>query len=1377
MKKKYIQRFLIFTLLFTLVLSTIPGMTFATSSSSSEKDAPTLHAEEEAVPLNKEETSAPQAAPLGPSPRSTNLDPNLQGYLSGPVSYSVMRDGIKIELVEGDKIFPGEALTLSLSFKIPNDVTFSAGDTTEIAFSSGLHFDATGEYLPMSGEWAELAEYRVTNPGTITLRFKQSSEGVSNISGSIQLTSKVQAYEAGKDQIKTQLGTLEAKIFRVVEDNSSLCTKANIEKTQTGYDPKTKQVTWLVKIHSTDNQPLDGLRFIDVIGENHSFVSMSHRVGDTGHWTAVTPSPSADGKTLTYTFPSTGEKTAQFTVITKLDDGFIDGITMDKFVTNTGLVHRYNARLETPAWLEIAKSEATNRHTFTLFNNKSYEKVSVTADNRIKISYVLTLNLNHLMMPAGWTVKDELTQGRDFAQKIEGVEIQNMVVKAETTQLTPGTDYTLSYKSVAPNIAPFELTFREATDKRIRVTYDALFTVDELKKIPLEYGKYFIRNILTDQYSKDATINTGINLDDLGLGTMPRVSKNILKVIPGATEADQRIQWESIINLDYKTVTEEATITDGMWSYYAKGKLDSDSIQVYTKKETDADWTPQGKLSQWSGAKDCVFTGNTTFNGNQNTPTPMFSFKVAPETLSNTQIRLVYETPFILIPTANLVTHALENRISLSIGGETIEAKKRASTHLGHTTHIKKNGNYDPLKEEFLWNISLTHKPSNPDGSSISVSYYNPTIKDLALPPGHTLVANSVKVTKDGVPIQVAWEEKDGGLLFKFDRLDPGHRDIVYDVSFATKPLDNSWVQTTATNTARATLVSNTETESKGHQSAIEATATVNVDKTVNLNKKTNYSTGEIVTWEVDITPEENAYISGEIIKLTDKLPPQLTFNAVVELKDMTTGLTAAAPIAEYDGKTNTVTFTLPEGLDRTHTYRLIFETNVVTDQALISNNITLSAAAYSNTTKSNLIYLRKTNSSGTITGDNAGLILLKQNETGQHLNGATFLLTQKELATGDTETREISITQDGHVTLTDLRYGTTDDLTTNSGYEYTLTEKTPPDGYLLSNEKWIIQVGKLNAEHPELTKFWINGKELTTVRAYDGKPYGELTVVNHPAPQAVSLKLDAQKTVNGETPKANEIFTFDLKEVDADGKLIANGQSQTVQNSGSEISFRDIQYNLSDANKTYYYRISEQATLLKGYTIDATAYTVKADISTDADGKLKVTSTVTKNNEPAPLPSGMVFANQYEKPVGNLSLGKTVTGEEGDLAKDFTFTVTFSDNGTYDYTGSKNGRIKSGETITLRHDQRITIVKLPVDTTYTIVEKEANQDGYTTTATNASGKIAEGITANASFVNHKPAKPVGNLSLGKTVTGEEGDLAKDFTFTVTFSDNGTYDY
>ncbi len=58
--------------------------------------------------------------------------------------------------------------------------------------------------------------------------------------------------------------------------------------------------------------------------------------------------------------------------------------------------------------------------------------------------------------------------------------------------------------------------------------------------------------------------------------------------------------------------------------------------------------------------------------------------------------------------------------------------------------------------------------------------------------------------------------------------------------------------------------------------------------------------------------------------------------------------------------------------------------------------------------------------------------------------------------------------------------------------------------------------------------------------------------------------------------------------------------------------------------------------------------------------------------------------------------------------------------------------------TFTLKHNEKKTATGLPAGISYTVTESEANQDGYTTTATGASGSIVKDETAKAEFINTK---------------------------------------
>lgn len=130
-------------------------------------------------------------------------------------------------------------------------------------------------------------------------------------------------------------------------------------------------------------------------------------------------------------------------------------------------------------------------------------------------------------------------------------------------------------------------------------------------------------------------------------------------------------------------------------------------------------------------------------------------------------------------------------------------------------------------------------------------------------------------------------------------------------------------------------------------------------------------------------------------------------------------------------------------------------------------------------------------------------------------------------------------------------------------------------------------------------------------------------------------------------------------------------------------------------------------------------------------------------------------FENVFN--AGSLKVSKQVTGNYGEREKDFHFTVKFSApsgdtvNSTIKYGGDETTEpetIAPGWTgdkeveITLQHNQSIQFDNIPAGVTYTVVEAEANKDGYTTTPTNDSGTIAAKTVTEASFVNYRTTTP-----------------------------------
>lgn len=144
----------------------------------------------------------------------------------------------------------------------------------------------------------------------------------------------------------------------------------------------------------------------------------------------------------------------------------------------------------------------------------------------------------------------------------------------------------------------------------------------------------------------------------------------------------------------------------------------------------------------------------------------------------------------------------------------------------------------------------------------------------------------------------------------------------------------------------------------------------------------------------------------------------------------------------------------------------------------------------------------------------------------------------------------------------------------------------------------------------------------------------------------------------------------------------------------------------------------------------------------------------------------------------GNLSIEKAVTGTQASHTKSFIFQITLTDDTgkalteSFNYTGARSGRIKSGDTIALKHGERILIMGLPAGTQYRITENTT--DGYTSLPSKHTGKIEGNVTAEASFENRSgdvtPEKEHGNLTISKIVTGK-GDKDKLFPFTLRLTD------
>ena len=138
-----------------------------------------------------------------------------------------------------------------------------------------------------------------------------------------------------------------------------------------------------------------------------------------------------------------------------------------------------------------------------------------------------------------------------------------------------------------------------------------------------------------------------------------------------------------------------------------------------------------------------------------------------------------------------------------------------------------------------------------------------------------------------------------------------------------------------------------------------------------------------------------------------------------------------------------------------------------------------------------------------------------------------------------------------------------------------------------------------------------------------------------------------------------------------------------------------------------------------------------------DGPATLNDDGTVTGVNGPGPI----VFIATYTKPVGNLSVSKTVSGSGADHAKAFEFTVTLGDasiSGRYGDITFANGVAA----FTLIGGQTKTAADLPAGTKYTVTEADYSAEGYVTSVSGDTGTVTGGKTSAVQFTNTKSSIP-----------------------------------
>ena len=184
------------------------------------------------------------------------------------------------------------------------------------------------------------------------------------------------------------------------------------------------------------------------------------------------------------------------------------------------------------------------------------------------------------------------------------------------------------------------------------------------------------------------------------------------------------------------------------------------------------------------------------------------------------------------------------------------------------------------------------------------------------------------------------------------------------------------------------------------------------------------------------------------------------------------------------------------------------------------------------------------------------------------------------------------------------------------------------------------------------------------------------------------------------------------------------------------------------DHTGTYTYTVEEVNGLVDGMHYDPTVYTVDITV-TENDAEHRLDAAVTWRDNAYDAEKGLTFTNTYVEPKGSLSIKKTVnivdnSTETPNLDTDTYPIVVTLTNGSSHITGavtctdSRDPNHTSvtfdsdgKATLSLKHNQTITLTGLPVGTTWTVCEGTlTNAERWETTVTSTGGTVTDKVAS-----------------------------------------------
>ncbi|MBU5674538.1 DUF7601 domain-containing protein [Paenibacillus brevis] len=1298
-------------------------------------------------------------APVG---RTATAAGDKTGILTN-LSAVIIQNGKVI--TQADKINGKEPIEVIVSFGVPvagDDPVppeiVEYGDTASILLSQG--FSALPESIPPlkfgSKQLADASLSQAGNTVTADVYFNGDADIFDGIGGyydvSGEFTAKLQYDDSGSagsegDHTVMILG----KTYTVNIPPAEIVY--NIGKSGT-VDLSNRTVEWQVDISATqsgNSLDLKDYIFSDNLAGVGELVAGSFKMGGT----PVTPDP-ITGNVIQYTFSDNSVSPQTVTFQTKIPE--------NKYYANN------NQSIGNTA--ELLKDNVTVKEgstTVTFTPPKSIEKSGDKSDETPGGIYdpsnrtiTWTITANRAMADLeNLTIKDQLPNGLDF-------------VSAKWETSTDGSTWT-HYSDVSSEPINSEYTLSGTTSDMAR-----LIITSKVTDTDITTGTTTFYNSATlDWDGKPAGVNPSTGSIGVGIGYNAITKSGTLD------KANREITWT--VNVDAKGQSIPGMKVYDLLVY--KNSIDLDAVTGLPPGINKTDLTPRHGLKYVTGS----YTGDGILNAiaieqggehvadlleitNLSTSTAnRFSFKtlvVDPDIFAGNKPSNVSNTASLFdgIKKLNAATGTV-NYDSRTLEKELLKHEAQADPAAG--VNIQRTVNaaegFDYTDKSVIFRLSINadgldfDAVKNADDEALGAV----TVTD-ALPagwefteiaPGQNYLVfegtagsgssvNAVDITPDPVAGLTADFTETGKATFTFSPLNKP-----YVILVKAKPnestLDGYFNRNQTTN-----ITNNLQLLAEKWTPGVSRNQNVSIKSEI-LKKSYSVPQQGTLNWTVDYNPYALTNI-GE--RIEDTLPIGLDLRTdskgvllldsnitatELTLKENGT-LEEGNPVVlvldgniSYDNATRVLTFIIP---DSSKAYRFTYVTDITGEPGSVTNQVRLSKGNVN--AENQAVNYAISNADSLATMQRGGwLEITKTNgATAAALSDAEFTLFSED---GSTVIRKAVSAANGKLTLRAIPAG-----------QYVLKETAAPFGYTLDDTAHTVSV---DTSGPSV---------VTSIDGKIGTGSNLLAVANYLENTAGNLAIS--KTVAGNDGDLNKRFDFTVTFTGAGGTysyIGTGGASHGTISSGDTIA-------LAHGEGIIITGLPKDAE----YTVTETDYSPEGYITTSIDAAGIITADDTQS---------AAFTNTKDKP-GSLVISKTVAGNAGDQNKKFDFTVQFSASGEYEYFGNggaADGRIKSGDTVSLAHGESIAIAGLPKDTTYSVTEADYAAEGYAQSSQGDTGIILTDSVWTASFVNTKniyvPSEPgpgpsvpddsvgLGSLSIAKSVAGDDGDRGKRFNFSI----------